>query len=172
MVQIRRATRADREVVYAFHRALYVEHRQQVLEPSLQLLYAYRDFDALLGSDVDSLLQGARSSVWLAEESDQVLGYVTGRIEFERERVLPCRGVVEDWYVLQSARGRGVGRLLLEHLLQFFADSGCDLAESSTLPANAPARRLHEALGFRETEIKYRRLLEPRRRSDDRSEAK
>lgn len=59
-------------------------------------------------------------------------------------------GVVEhSVYVAEAARGRGIGRALLEALI-----SGADAAElwtiqTSVFPENEASLRLHRALGFR-----------------------
>lgn len=140
-----------------FHRALYVDHRNTLLDGNLQELYAYKDIASALEEDVDSILANPSSCVLFAEdEGGEVLGYITGHIERDTRRVLEKRGVVEDWYVEPDARGEGVGRALLDALLAVFRESGCVVAESSTFPLNAGARRQHEKAGFHEIEIRYR----------------
>ena len=49
---------------------------------------------------------------------------------------------------LPAERRRGVQAALIAHRLEIAADAGCDLAVSSTLPANASERNLTRA-GFR-----------------------
>jgi len=72
---------------------------------------------------------------------------------------LPRRGVVEDWYVEESFRGSGVGKQLLAELERRFGAAGCEVVESATWSANTNARRAHEALGFHEIRVIYRKLL-------------
>ena len=84
----------------------------------------------------------------LAESEGVALGYITGRIRTEPDRVLPRRGIVEDWFVLPEARGAGVGAKLLHALESRFATAGCEVIESATWAGNTDARRAHaEATG-------------------------
>ena len=60
------------------------------------------------------------------------------------------RGVVEhSVYVDRGARGRGVGRLLLDAFVRESEDAGIWTIQSSIFPENAASLRLHEAAGFR-----------------------
>lgn len=57
---------------------------------------------------------------------------------------------LEDLFVRPAARGRGVGRALLEHLAAVAVARGCGRFEWSVLDWNAPAIGFYEALGARE----------------------
>ncbi|MFE5411063.1 GNAT family N-acetyltransferase [Microbacterium sp. NPDC056569] len=60
------------------------------------------------------------------------------------------RGVIEhSVYIDRSARGRGVGRRLLDVFIAAAEDAGIWTVQSSIFPENAASRRLHEAAGFR-----------------------
>ncbi len=157
---IRRAHRGDLAQVLRFHHALYIAHRDAIMPAALADFYAYRRFPEALRDDVDALLRSPRSVVLLAERAGEAVGYVTGHHEDDDERrVLRRKGIVEDWYVAPEARGAGLGALLLEALAEAFRAAGCEVLESATWPFNAGARRAHEALGFQEIEVKYRRRL-------------
>lgn len=56
---------------------------------------------------------------------------------------------LEDLFVRPPARGRGVGRALLEHLARVAVERGCGRFEWSVLEWNAPAIGFYEALGAR-----------------------
>jgi phosphinothricin acetyltransferase len=59
-------------------------------------------------------------------------------------------GVVEDSvYVDSAARGRGVGRRLLEALIESTERAGVWTIEAGMFPENAGSVALHERLGFR-----------------------
>src|SRR5439155_21428909 len=58
-------------------------------------------------------------------------------------------GVVEDSvYVAESARGAGVGRLLLERLVASTEQAGIWTIQSGIFPENGASVRLHERVGF------------------------
>jgi phosphinothricin acetyltransferase len=59
-------------------------------------------------------------------------------------------GVVENSvYVAESARGTGVGRLLLEQLIASTEAAGIWTIQSGIFPENAASLALHERAGFR-----------------------
>lgn len=157
--RIRPATRADRSALIAFHLSLYDDHQREVVPAGDRALSAYRDLAATLREDVDAMLASPDVVLLVAEEGGAPVGYATGMIQEDPRRTTPRRGVVGDWLVVPDARGRGVGRQLLEALLDAFRGRGCGVAESQTWPGNAGGRRAHEALGFREVRVVYRRAL-------------
>ena len=58
-------------------------------------------------------------------------------------------GVVENSvYVDAAARGQGVGRLLLERLVESTEAAGIWTIQTGIFPENAPSVRLHERVGF------------------------
>jgi L-amino acid N-acyltransferase YncA len=60
------------------------------------------------------------------------------------------RGVVEhSVYVGSAARGRGVGRALLERLVAGAPERGIWTIQTSIIATNVPSIGLHEAVGFR-----------------------
>lgn len=159
MVAIRRARLEDREHVYRFHRALYVEHRGRVMPEGMELLYAYRDFENVLRQDVDAMLRNPSTTILLAERNDTALGYASGFVSNDQRRVLSRKGTLGDWYVLPDERGSGVGRKLVEALFAIFADQGCSVVETSTWPFNTDTRKAMAKLGFSEVQITYRQEL-------------
>lgn len=158
-IEVRDAVETDREVLMSFHRSLYQGHRDQVVAHEDLPLIAYRDYPRILAEDLDALLRDRSALVLLAEAEGAAVGYITGRTSVEPQRVLPRRGVVEDWYVVPEARGTGLGALLLKELEERFSRAGCELIESATWSANEGARKAHEALGFREIRVVYRKRL-------------
>lgn len=84
---------------------------------------------------------------FVALDGDNVLGWVavspvSGRCVYA--------GVVEhSVYVAPESRGRGVGRDLLEHLLESARLGGIWTVQSGVFPQNVASLALHEAAGFR-----------------------
>lgn len=163
-VRLRRADLADRPVVEAFHRALYLEHRAGVMPEGMERLFAYRSFEAVLAEDVAAMLRDPAVVVLLAlgqeGEAEKAIGYISGTIENDERRVIRRKGVVGDWYVDEAARGAGIGRRLFETLESIFREAGCGLVEVATWPFNEGTRRAIDALGYREIQVTYRKELE------------
>ena len=62
----------------------------------------------------------------------------------------PCHGEVKSMHTAPSARRHGVGRAVVEHLLQVARERGYERVslETGTMDAFAPARELYAAIGF------------------------
>jgi ribosomal protein S18 acetylase RimI-like enzyme len=158
-IEVREADDSDRDVLMGFHQSLYQDHRDEVVAKNDLPLIEYRDYERILRDDLDALLRDRSSHVLVAESQGVAVGYITGRVTMEPRRVLPRRGVVEDWYVVPESRDSGVGAVLLRELEERFAAAGCELIESATWSGNEGARRAHDALGFREIRVMYRKRL-------------
>lgn len=67
------------------------------------------------------------------------------------------RGVAEESiYVDPAVRGRGIGRALLEAIIEASERAGVWTLQASVLPENPASLSLHRALGFREVGIRER----------------
>lgn len=158
-LRLRNADHSDYDLLWGFHHSLYQQHRDQVVPERDVPLIAYHDYERVLRDDLRHLLADPDAFVLVAEVRGVAVGYITGRIATEAGRVLPRRGIVEDWYVVPESRGAGIGARLLTELETRFADAGCDLIESATWASNEAARRAHDALGFSEIRVVYRKPL-------------
>ena len=84
----------------------------------------------------------------VAAEDEQVLGWaaltpVSGRCVYA--------GVGEvSVYVAHEARGKGIGKLLLEKLISASEENGLWTLQSGIFPENEASLRLHRSLGFRQ----------------------
>ena len=90
----------------------------------------------------------------VARGGDSVLGWAALALVSRR----PCyRGVAENSvYVAADARGRGVGRALLEELVRRADAHGIWTVQAHMFADNAASRALHEACGFRLVGIRDR----------------
>lgn len=158
-IELRSADESDFELLMGFHRALYRGHRDDVVPGDDLALIEYRDYENILRGDLRAILRDRSSHALVAEANGTAVGYITGRLTVEPRRVLPRRGVIEDWYVVPGLRGAGVGAQLLRELERRFAEAGCEVIESATWSNNEVARRAHDALGFREIRVIYRKRL-------------
>ena len=95
---------------------------------------------------------------FVVEHAGEVIGYATTRIN-RRNSV----GQIPDMAVDETFRGKGIGRKLLEHCIQYFRDQNLTLARIETLDQNPIGRHLYPDLGFEEVaqQIFYAMPLEP-----------
>ncbi|MDH3201223.1 MAG: GNAT family N-acetyltransferase [Myxococcales bacterium] len=158
-IEVREAAEADRETLLRFHQSLYQSHRDEVVPAYVLPLIEYRDYEQVVEDDVKALLSDRNTHILIAESEGVAVGYITGRAVAEPRRVLPRRGVVEDWYVDRGHRGQGIGAALLRKIEERFRSLGCEVIESGTWSSNQEARRAHDAMGFEEIRVVYRKRV-------------
>jgi phosphinothricin acetyltransferase len=90
----------------------------------------------------------------VAEQDGAVVGWAAVSPASSRR----CyRGVGEaSVYVAEAARGAGVGRALLERLVERSENEGYWTLTAGVFPENEASRRLHRACGFRELGVRER----------------
>jgi L-amino acid N-acyltransferase YncA len=95
-----------------------------------------------------------RDHRFVATDSDLVLGWIAVAPVSAR-RVYA--GVVEhSVYVDAVARGRGIGRKLLDALISSTESAGIWTIQSSIFPENIASLRLHRSAGFRDIGVRER----------------
>ena len=116
---------------------------------------AYADFvlgpeDPYLDRLRDAAGRAREAHLWVAVEDDRVLGSVTDCPPGSswREVARPDEGEFRMLAVDPAAAGRGVGRLLMQQVLDAWRARGARAVALSTLPDMAPAHRLYERFGF------------------------
>lgn len=93
--------------------------------------------------DVDGL-SGAGVSFYSLRRDGELLAVGALR------EIGPGHGEIKSMHTTTTARGRGIGRLMLNHLLEVARSRGYSRVslETGTMEAFAPARRLYESAGF------------------------
>jgi ribosomal protein S18 acetylase RimI-like enzyme len=96
--------------------------------------------------------------VFVAEVGSDVVGYITTWIDREAGF-----GMIPNLAVDSQARGRGIGRQLIQHAIEHFRTSGIAYARIETLEQNAIGQKLYPSLGFREVarQIHYAMRIDP-----------
>lgn len=106
-------------------------------------------------------LRNPRAVILAAVRRGRILGYAYGRLEPRDWAVLRDRcGVGVDLFIQPAARGRGLGRRLVEALCLRLEAMGAPRVVIQVAWPNREARRLFAALGFRPTMAEMARELE------------
>ncbi len=105
-------------------------------------------------------LVNPRATLLVAVRRGRILGYAYGRIERRDWNTLRERCAVGvDLWVEPRARRGGVGRRLVEALVERFADRGEPRLILQVAAENAGARAIFTGMGFRETLVELAREL-------------
>jgi GNAT superfamily N-acetyltransferase len=97
-----------------------------------------RFLERFVGTDDEGWLFGAF-------EADRILGFTCLHRHKSSLRAADTV-LMYDLFVLPDARGKGVGRALIERALEVARDSGAVCLEWSTAPDNATAQRLYDSM--------------------------
>ena len=127
--------------------------RQEDLEALAPLFEAYRQFyeqPADLAKSRNFLadrLANGDSVILLAEENGSILGFTQLYPLFSSTACRPL-WLLNDLFTVESARGKGVGRALMEAAREHAIATGATGIELATAHTNLPAQRLYESLGY------------------------
>ncbi len=107
----------------------------------------------------DEISADARNELFVAERDGTVLGtfqvtYIPYIFDGGRERAL-----IETMFVAKSARGQGIGGVMIGFVLERARDRGCIMAELNSNKERADAHRFYEAAGFKCTHEGFKALL-------------
>jgi ribosomal protein S18 acetylase RimI-like enzyme len=106
--------------------------------------------------DINADAAANPTGLFIAEEEGRILAFVTTRIDAEAGI-----GWIVHLVVGSGLRGKGLGRTLIEHALDYFRSLGLTHARIETLEQNAISKHLFPQCGFVEVarQIHYFRKL-------------
>jgi len=125
----------------------------EVFGPSAIDFYIEEKFGIVAGRDwkwrkdrhVDDDIASNTGGIFVFEDEGTIVGYVT--ILFDRGASI---GRIPNLAVTARAQGRGIGRKLLDHALDYIKANGMTLAKIETLVGNEVGMHLYPAMGFEE----------------------
>lgn len=104
-----------------------------------------RDWKARKADHIDDDCQANAEGCFVAVREGEILGYITTRVD----RVNAV-GRIPNLAVVESARGLGLGRRLIQHALDYFRSQGVVIARIETMASNAIGQNLYPSCGFEE----------------------
>jgi ribosomal protein S18 acetylase RimI-like enzyme len=104
-----------------------------------------------LAERIRQLLDGGDTAVLLAGAGPDGLAVLRFRPALWSEAL---ESYLAELYVVPAARGRGLGRALMNAAIDFARDEGADYMDLGTAETDVAARALYESLGFSNREGK------------------
>ena len=129
-------------------------------------------YNAFYGrKDATALPEAITSSTWsrffdsyepvhalVAEQSGQILGLV--HYLFHRTTIsIQPTCYLQDLFTVESARGKGVGRALIQEVYRIAADAGCTRVYWLTHETNTSAMKLYDKVAEKSGFVVYRKAL-------------
>jgi ribosomal protein S18 acetylase RimI-like enzyme len=153
-VQVRPASADDVPQVAALAAALVRMHHET--DPDRFLIVD--DLEAGYGRFLSGEIRRTGAVVLVAGRGTHVSGYAYGTLDGRDWKVLlDVHGTIQDIFVAEAERGRGIGRALLGETIAALTTLGAPRLVLSTMAGNVAAQRLFRAAGFRPTLLEMTR---------------
>lgn len=161
-VTIRRAEDKDRETFLQFVQELSKFNRSNHPEQ-----VRYDDYETVLATITKKAAEtfdqrDNQIHILLAFLNGVAVGYALGRI-FDQEETADNgtgrMGLFDELFVLDEARGHGIGKKLIDSLLDWFKDEEIHRIKLHAYSWNNNAKQLYERLGFKEYAVSYEKFL-------------
>jgi ribosomal protein S18 acetylase RimI-like enzyme len=117
---------------------------EQNVEQALGVLNGH-DWQWRKARHVDEDVRANSAGIFVAELDGLVVGYISTAIDREAGK-----GRIPNLAVAAKLRGQGLGRMLIEHALQYFREQGLVYAMIETMAQNVIGHHLYTSCGFTE----------------------
>lgn len=95
----------------------------------------------------------------VAEIEDTIIGYVWGSIDKRPHHKLKKMGYIDELFIVQEYRKKGIAKQLLNELEAFFVNKGCDFIFTNTDWENKNAQSLYSSFGMNKVTAEYWKKL-------------
>jgi len=142
---VRRATCSDVEKLTELRILL-----QQHCEESNRLIWRITaEGKALLREKLEKELADNKRQTLVAVMNGEIIGFIQGGAENRIDYLPRTIGSISTVYVIGKFRRKGVGRMLVKRLCEFFSSEGVEDVTLRYIIGNKEAERFWKELGFR-----------------------
>ena len=136
----------------------HLKNADQKMLKDMQTLLAQLS-PALLELTKERLAQAIEhkgSAVYVVKEEETIVG--TATLLFCRSLSGGLHAFVEDVVVDEHCRGKGIGKMLMAHIIEVAKKQGVDHINLTSRPERQAANHLYQTLGFKKRETNMYRL--------------
>ena len=91
--------------------------------------------------------------IFVAEENEKIVGFITGEILSKKEWYTVQLGTINNLYVLEEYRHKGIGKQLMQTMMNSFKEKGIETFELYAFSNNVDALKFYEKLGFKKYNV-------------------
>ena len=151
MIKIRLLQKSDEKQLMRLAINFFKKNqRGKIVSKKLLPLIQYKDYDKHLKEDVKGYmrLNSKEAVIFVAENNKKLIGYIYGRIIKKPKMILSKTGIIEDWFVEKEYRGKKIGEMLWNRLIDWFKKKKCNCLQLDVYPTNKHAIKIYHQLGF------------------------
>lgn len=146
-ILIRSAKKSDIPAIVALNKKLALFHKK---------LFPYSEINTATSTTYRSWLNASlkkkTSKIFVAERDNQIFGFIWGRFSKPAKNIISPKviGVVQDMFVEEKFREKGMGKLLWANLQKWFGTNRVVAIELGVYSRNKRTIKFWESLGFGE----------------------
>jgi len=113
-------------------------------------------FEELIHPDETMVTELKQYHEWIgfvAEEDQKVVGFIVGKINDKPHKVLSKQGYIEEFFVTGGKRGKGIGTMLFNKIVEEFKRHNCNFLGIDAYITNEKALEYYRKLGFQDRVI-------------------
>ncbi len=162
VITIREYEEKDREKLFSFMDKL--QDYLISIDP-LHRLRRAKNYGRLYTDRLLNKITKEEGIIFFAEENTLLIGVIVGIIEKQKkENLLECiptkTGRIQELFVDQQYRSKGVGKLLMKHLEDYFKRKKCTILKVEVFAPNKRAHKFYGNYGFEDRVVDMIKVLE------------
>lgn len=149
---IRKSISSDKDQLLVLFKK-FDEYLNKLFSEEFLLYTRYKDQEKTFSEVLDLWLNNLEYFVYVADENHQLIGYICGTVKNKPLRVLDKEGSIEEWFVEEKWRGKGIGKQLYEELIKEFRIACCTHLGLRSYTANNSTINVYRKMGFIDSEL-------------------
>ena len=147
-MNIRPLQKSDKEQMLKLMKEFWIDNnRGRVITDGLTKFEEHKNPLDTMNSEFEEYLSWIG---FVAEENDEIIGFIFGKIKEKAHKVIDKEGYVEEFFVTERMRGNGIGTKLFDRITEEFKIKGCKSLGTDAYVTNTKALVYYKKLGFHE----------------------